>query len=65
MRNSNFFVNILRSANPGNGEIIKGEWDAVQDLSKRAEVVEEVINEDFVISRNVARSGAYLVSSLS
>lgn len=43
------FVNILRSANPGShGQISGGaeEWQAVQDLGKRAEVVEEVVNGD-------------------
>lgn len=61
----NFFVNILRSVNPGTGDNrdgTKGEWRAVQDLGKRAEVVEELGNEGFE-GVDDGRCDAYLVSS--
>jgi len=44
----NFFVNILKSASPGTNvlpKINEEDWLAVQDLSKRAEAVDVVVDE--------------------
>jgi ferricrocin synthase len=63
----NFFVNILKSANPGiksKQESKREEWIAVQDLGKRAEVVDEVVNEDIKVPSD-GRCDAYLVLFLS
>jgi hypothetical protein len=59
----NFFVNILKSANPGiksEQESKREEWLAVQDLGKRAEVVDEIVNEDIKVPSD-GRCDAYLV----
>ncbi|CZR63261.1 related to non-ribosomal peptide synthetase [Phialocephala subalpina] len=62
----NCFVNILKSANPGTGadghEV--GEWKAVHNLTTKAEVVEERINENVILNEGVWNE-AYLVSSFS
>ncbi|KAH8795482.1 hypothetical protein BGZ57DRAFT_937491 [Hyaloscypha finlandica] len=60
----NFFVNILKSANPGiksEQESKREEWLAVQDLGKRAEVVDEIVNEDIKVPSD-GRCDAYLPS---
>lgn len=61
-----FFANILKSANPGTRVIQesgKKEWIAVQDLGKRAEIVDEVINEEIDVPSD-GRCDAYLVRFL-
>lgn len=61
-----FFVNILKSANPGTSsqlEAREGEWLAVQDLGKRADVVDEILNEKMEVPTN-GQCDAYLVSFL-
>jgi hypothetical protein len=58
----NFFVNILKPAGPEMKPEQEEEWLAVQDLGKRATVVDEVINEKIEVS-NDGRCDAYLVSS--
>jgi ferricrocin synthase len=63
----NLFVNILKSANPGmksKQESNREEWLAVQDLGKRAEVVDEVVNKDIKVPSD-GRCDAYLVLFLS
>lgn len=57
----NFFVNILKPANSGARPKQEEEWLTVQDLGKRAEVVEEVINEEIEVPDD-GRWGAYMVS---
>lgn len=54
-------VNILKSSNPGFNSTREGEWKAVQDLSRRAEVVDEVVNEIIAVPQD-GRCNAYLVS---
>jgi hypothetical protein len=58
----NFMVNILKSENPVL-KMKKGEWEPVQDLGKRAEVVEQGGNTNIDIPVDDEKSfGAYLVS---
>jgi hypothetical protein len=64
----NFFVNILKSVSPSTKSVEEsGKQEnlvAVQDLGKRAEAVDEVINE-IVEMANDGRCDAYLVCCLS
>ncbi|KAE9371370.1 hypothetical protein N431DRAFT_410011 [Stipitochalara longipes BDJ] len=60
----NFFINILKSANPGtkiSPKSKKDEWLAVQDLGKRVEAVDEVVNEE-IETPNDGNCDAYLPS---
>jgi aryl carrier-like protein len=62
----NFFANILKSANPGMRVIQESEkekWIAVQDFGKRAEIVDEAINEEIDVPSD-GRCDAYLVRFL-
>jgi aryl carrier-like protein len=60
----NFFVNILKSANPGTKHMKESvkeeEWVAVQDLGRRAEIVDEVTNDKIEVPGD-ERCDAYLV----
>ncbi|KUJ06998.1 uncharacterized protein LY89DRAFT_767318 [Mollisia scopiformis] len=59
----NCFVNILKSPNPGTThEDTKGDWEAVQDLGRRAEIVTEHVNENLIVDEEEVRNGAYLPS---
>jgi hypothetical protein len=61
----NFMVNILRSENPVLKVKKEGEWEPVQDLGKRAEVVEQAGNMNIDIPvDDEKRFEAYLVSAL-
>jgi aryl carrier-like protein len=61
----NFMVNILKSENTVLKVKKKGEWEPVQDLGKRAEVVEQGENTNIDIPvDDEKRFGAYLVSAL-
>jgi len=61
----NFFVNILKSANPGTSRLPKREkeeWLAVQDWGNRADAANEVVNEKIEVPKD-GRCKAYLVCS--
>jgi aryl carrier-like protein len=62
----NSFVNILKSLNPGIGFNVVpraiSEWNAIQDLSRRAEIVDGVINVKMVVPED-GMCEAYLVSA--
>jgi aryl carrier-like protein len=61
----NFMVNILKSENPGLNMKRESKWEPVQELGKRAEVVEQEVNASIhVAADDVKLFGAYLVSSL-
>lgn len=63
----NSFVNILKSSNPGIGSDTDteqeggAEWKAIQDLSSRAGVVDEVVNERLDVADDQRKCAAYLV----
>jgi hypothetical protein len=58
-------VNILKSENPVLKVKKEGEWEPVQDLGKRAEIVEQGGNTDIDIpADDEKRIEAYLVSAI-
>lgn len=58
----NFFVNILKSTNaPPPSPSQDGGWEPLQDLGKRGEIVQNIVNENMG-RRDENGEGAYLVS---